>query len=90
MRKPRFLHAQTPAVVFLQHEAEKLQSGGRAVASADDSPGGITYILLINEAPQKTNNSGAIQTGTEHTAEWSKFGELKFLGRGLNKLRTAK
>ena len=51
--------------------------------SDDDRPNGITYIPIINEALQKSNNSGAKQTGTEHTAEWSKFGELKFLGRGL-------
>ncbi len=28
-------------------------------------PNGITYIPIINEALQKSNNSGAKQTGTE-------------------------
>jgi hypothetical protein len=62
---PAFKHAQSRDVVFLQHDAEKLQSGGRKLAVGDDRPGLITYIFNINEAPQKSNNSGANKTGTE-------------------------
>jgi hypothetical protein len=56
---------QYRVVVFLQHAAEKLQSSGWKLPSDDDTPNGITYIPFINEAPQKSNNSGAMQTGTE-------------------------
>jgi len=59
------LRPQYRVVVFLQHAAEKLQSSAWKLPSDDDRPNGITYIPIINEALQKSNNSGAKQTGTE-------------------------